>query len=112
MKKLNYSIFKGGQKIDEIYPQKHFHFKSEQPMTEVKIRSTLKEDLYMILSGWDEEGQQATFLVFINPLVQLIWIGIGIMVLGGMCVLIPNKKLGPAVALKGRPVQEVRDEAA
>ncbi|MCZ6485113.1 MAG: heme lyase CcmF/NrfE family subunit [Acidobacteria bacterium] len=105
-------IFKDGQKIDEIYPQKHFHFKSEQPMTEVKIRSTLKEDLYMILSGWDEEGQQATFHVFINPLVQLIWIGIGIMVLGGMFVLIPNKKLGPAVALKGRPVQEVRDEAA
>ena len=103
-------ILKGGQKIDEIYPEKDFHYKSEQPMTEVKIRSTLKEDLYVVLSGWDEEGQ-ATFHVFINPLVQLIWIGIGIMVLGGMFVLIPNKKLGPAVALK-RPVQEVRDEAA
>ncbi len=103
-------ILKGGQKIDEIYPEKDFHYKSEQPMTEVKIRSTLKEDLYVVLSGWDEEGQ-ATFHVFINPLVQLIWIGIGIMVLGGMFVLIPNKKLGPAVALK-RPPQEVRDEAA
>ena len=75
-------ILKGGQKIDEIYPEKHFHYKSEQPMTEVKIRSTLKEDLYLVLSGWDEEGQ-ATFHVFINPLVKLIWIGIGIMVLGG-----------------------------
>ncbi len=103
-------ILKGGQKIDEIYPEKDFHYKSEQPMTEVKIRSTLKEDLYVVLSGWDEEGQ-ATFHVFINPLVQLIWIGIGIMVLGGMFVLIPNKKLGPAVALK-RPDQEVREEAA
>jgi len=103
-------VLKGGQKIDELYPEKHFHHKSEQPMTEVKIRSTLKEDLYLVLSGWDEEGQ-ATFHVFINPLVKLIWIGIGIMVLGGMFVLLPNKKLGPAVALK-RPAQEVRDEAA
>jgi cytochrome c-type biogenesis protein CcmF len=80
-------------------------------MTEVKIRSTLKEDLYLVLSGW-EEGGQATFHVFINPLVQLIWIGIGIMVLGGMFVLIPNKQLGPAVALKKPSLKEVRDKAA
>ena len=104
------AVFKGGRKIDDLYPQKHFHHKSEQPMTEVKIRSTLKEDLYLVLSGW-EEGGQATFHVFINPLVQLIWIGIGVMVLGGMFVLVPNKKSGVAVALK-KPSQEVRDEAA
>ena len=104
------AIFKGGENIDDLYPEKDFHHKSEQPMTEVKIRSTLKEDLYLVLSGW-EEGGQATFHVFINPLVQLIWIGIGIMVLGGMFVLVPNKQLGPAVALK-KPFEEVRDEAA
>jgi len=48
----------------------------------------------------------------LNPLVQLIWIGIGIMVLGGMFVLIPNKQLGPAVALKKPSSKEVRDKAA
>ena len=66
------AIFKGGEKIDDLYPEKDFHHKSEQPMTEVKIRSSLKEDLYLVLSGW-EEGGEATFHVFINPLVQLIW---------------------------------------
>ena len=105
------AIFKGGEKIDDLYPEKDFHHKSEQPMTEVKIRSTLKEDLYLVLSGW-EEGGQATFHVFINPLVQLIWIGIGVMVLGGMFVLVPNKQLGPAVALKKPSSKEVRDKAA
>jgi len=107
------AVFKGGKEIDDLYPQKDYHYKSEQPMTEVKIRSTLKEDLYLVLSGFElEEGGPATFHVFINPLVQLIWIGIGIMVLGGMFVLIPNKQLGPAVALKKSPSEEVRDEAA
>ncbi len=105
------AVFKGGRKIDDLYPEKDIHHKSEQPMTEVKIRSTLKEDLYLVLSGW-EEGGQATFHVFINPLVQLIWIGIGVMVLGGMFVLVPNKKLGPAVALKKSSSKEVRDKAA
>ena len=105
------AVFKGGEKIDDLYPQKDFHHKSEQPMTEVKIRSTLKEDLYLVLSGY-EEGGEATFHVFINPLVRLIWYGIGIMVLGGMFVLVPNKQLGPAVALKKSPLEEVRDKAA
>jgi len=104
------AVFKGGRKIDDLYPEKDFHHKSEQPMTEVKIRSTLKEDLYLVLSGW-EEGGQATFHVFINPLVQLIWIGIGVMVLGGVFVLFPDKKSAPAVALR-KPSEEVRDEAA
>jgi cytochrome c-type biogenesis protein CcmF len=64
----------------------------------------------VVLSGWDDQ-QRATFHVFINPLVMWIWIGIGIMCLGGVFVLIPNKKLGPAVALR-RSEEEVRDEAA
>jgi len=37
---------------------------------------------------------------------------IAIMVLGGGFVLIPDKKLGPAVALRRTEQEEVRDEAA
>ena len=103
-------VWRNGEQIDELFPEKDFHHKSEQPMTEVKIRSTLREDLYLVLSGWDEQGR-ATFHVFINPMVQVIWIGIGVMVLGGIFVLFPNAKRGPPVALK-KPREEVRDEAA
>jgi cytochrome c-type biogenesis protein CcmF len=103
-------ILHSGVSQGQLTPEKHFHHKSEQPMTEVKIHSTLMEDLYVVLSGWDDQ-QRATFHVFINPLVMWIWIGIGIMCLGGVFVLIPNKKLGPAVALR-RSEEEVRDEAA
>lgn len=104
------AIFKGGEKIRDLYPEKHYHYKSEQPMTEIKIRSTPQEDLYVVLSGWDEQGQ-VTFRIFINPLVQVIWIGIGIMVIGGIFVMFPNSKPGPTVAVRS-PRKEVRDEAA
>jgi cytochrome c-type biogenesis protein CcmF len=80
-----------GEQFDEMYPQKHFHHKSEQPASEVAIRSRPDEDLYIVLSGWDEGGN-VSFHVFVNPLVQLIWIGIGIMALGGVFVLFPDKK--------------------
>ena len=104
-------ILKGGVSQGQLTPEKHFHHKSEQPMTEVKIRSTLMEDLYVVLSAWDDQ-QRVTFHVFINPMVSWIWIGVAIMVLGGVFVLFPDKKLGPAVALRRTEQEEVRDEAA
>lgn len=91
-------IFNGDKKF-QLLPEKHFHHKAEQPMTEVKISSTLKEDVYVVLSAWDDQGR-ATFHVFINPLVQFIWIGIAIMVIGGIFVLFPDTKSGRVVALK------------
>ncbi len=103
-------VFKGGKKIDLLIPEKHYHHKSEQPMTEVSIRSTLREDLYLVLAGWDS-AEQVTIHVFINPLVQLIWIGIGVMACGGIFVIFPDKKPVTAVALKRRE-ETARDEAA
>lgn len=103
-------IFRGGKKF-ELLPEKHFHHKAEQPMTEVKIRSTLTQDLYVVLSNWDDQGS-VTFHVFINPLVQFIWIGIAIMVLGGIFVLFRDTKPGPAVALKTPVTEKIKDEAA
>jgi len=43
------------------------------------------------LSGWEEDGA-VTLHVFVNPLVQMIWIGVGIMVLGGIFVMFPDRK--------------------
>lgn len=104
-------VFQGGKRIAQLQPEKHFHEKGEQPMTEVRIHSTLKEDLYVVLSGWDQ-SRQATFHVFVNPLVQLVWWGIGVMVAGGIFVLFPDKKPGAAVALKKSAEEEKADEAA
>jgi cytochrome c-type biogenesis protein CcmF len=94
---------RGGDEYGALYPQKDFHHKSEQPATEVAIRSQPHEDLYVVLSGWEEDGS-ATFHVFVNPLVQLIWIGIGVMVLGGIFVMFPDRK--PALATASQKQEE------
>ena len=104
-------VSKGGKKLrSQVVPEKHFHHKNKQPQTEVAVRSSLKEDLYVVLSAWDEQGQ-VTFHVFINPLVKLIWIGITIMACAGIFLLFPNRRPGPAMALK-KADAGVRDEAA
>lgn len=103
-------LFEGDNKTGELYPEKHFHHKSEQPVTEVAIRSRLSADLYVVLAGWDQQGN-ATFHVFINPLVQLIWVGIAVMALGGVFVTFPDKQpAASAASQKSR--SEVKDEAA
>ncbi len=104
-------VFQNGEETGKLFPQKHFHHKSEQPMTEVAIRSTIRDDLYVVLSSFDEKLTQATFHVFINPLVQLIWIGIGIMACGGIFLFFPDKKSATRVAAR-RSSKAVRDEAA
>ena len=102
-------VLKDGQKIDALKPEKDFHHKSEQPMTEVAIRARLTEDLYVVLAGWDDTGK-ASFHVFVNPMVQWIWIGVMVMVLGGIFVLFPDTR--PAAAAARPVVEEAKHEAA
>jgi cytochrome c-type biogenesis protein CcmF len=84
-------IFKGDKRVGFLYPERHFYKNSEQPTTEVAIRPFWNEDLYLILVGPDEKGG-ATFKIFINPFVNLIWRGGLIMALGGLIVLMPDFK--------------------
>lgn len=76
--------------IGEIQPQQVFYSDEEQPFAEIGLRSTLKEDLYVILAGWDQEAN-ATFRVFVNPLVTWIWIGGYVLIIGSIFALWPGR---------------------
>ena len=73
-----------------LLPEKSLYQGQDQATSEVAIRTTLKEDLYVILAGYDEES--ATFKVLVNPLVIWLWIGGGIMTLGTIIVMLPDRK--------------------
>ena len=44
-------------------------------MTIPSKHSTLTNDLYIILAGWEGNGETATFKAYINPLMNWLWIG-------------------------------------
>ncbi|HWJ02853.1 MAG TPA: heme lyase CcmF/NrfE family subunit [Verrucomicrobiae bacterium] len=79
-----------GAFVGRVEPQKVFYPTSEQPATEVGLRSTLKEDLYVILASWEKDGS-ATFKAFVNPLVSWLWIGGYVLVFGTIFALWPGK---------------------
>jgi cytochrome c-type biogenesis protein CcmF len=77
------TVFKNGERIGTIQPEKVFYGNWEQPSSEVGLISTLKEDLYIVLSDWQEDGK-ATFIVRVNPMIAWLWIGSFMIVIGSI----------------------------
>jgi len=75
-------VIRNGKITGILSPQKHFHRNHEQPMTEIALDQSLSRDLYLILYGWDGDGN-FSFRVIINPLIGLIWWGVVLMCLAG-----------------------------
>ncbi|MHB8893597.1 MAG: heme lyase CcmF/NrfE family subunit [Candidatus Geothermincolia bacterium] len=87
-------IFLKGTRIAELDAERRFYVNAKQPTTEVSIRSTLVDDLYVTMPGIERNGD-ITLKVNVNPLLVWIWIGGGLMVLGGVIAIIPTRKRAP-----------------
>ena len=62
-------------------------------MTEVALRTTLKEDLYVVLASLEPDGL-AAFQVLINPMVVWLWIGGGVLLAGVLVAAWPPRRRG------------------
>ena len=85
-------VFAGDRELGMMYPARWFFYKHEQePTTEVALRRTVSEDLYIVMAAFDLQDQSASFQVTVNPLVNWIWFGFGIMALGTGIALLPER---------------------
>jgi cytochrome c-type biogenesis protein CcmF len=85
-------VERNGKSLGQARPAKAMYFKSQQPMTEIALRQTPAEDLYMILGGVNEDGS-VSVQAYINPLVSLIWLGGVVMVFGTIITLTDRMRL-------------------
>ena len=93
------TVFKEGREFDRLYPAKWFFRKHEtQPTTEVAIRRGFAEDVYLALLAFELEDQSASVRIHVNPLVNWIWIGFGIMAMGTFIALLPEQAFAFAIA--------------
>ncbi|MEH7178701.1 heme lyase CcmF/NrfE family subunit [Neobacillus vireti] len=77
------TVFKNGKRIGTIQPEKVFYGNWDQPSSEVGLISSLKEDLYIVLSDWENDGK-ATFIVKVNPMIAWLWIGSFMIIIGSL----------------------------
>ncbi len=83
-------VFREDRYLTTLQPEKRLYFAQNQPTTEVALRTSLFEDLYVILAGF-EPSRIATFKVFVNPLVSWLWIGGLVIVLGTVIAIWPER---------------------
>ncbi len=100
------TAFKDGEQVGQLYPGRWFYRKHEtEPTTEVAIRRTLSEDLYVVLAAYELGDQSASFQVTVNPLLNWMWIGFAFLAFGTGIALLPEKSF---VFLKAKTPEAVR----
>ena len=83
-------VFQNGKQIDTLYPKRLFFKASQQTATMVANRSSLKEDLYVVYEGLNQDTGRPIIKVHVNPLVNWIWIGVLVMLFGIVTAMLPN----------------------
>jgi cytochrome c-type biogenesis protein CcmF len=76
------ALSRDGKHLRDLTPYREIYQSSGQTMTIPSTRSTPSEDFYVILAGWEGAGQTATFKVYLNPLINWLWFGGLVFVVG------------------------------
>jgi cytochrome c-type biogenesis protein CcmF len=84
------NVYKNGQPLTTMYPERRFFRASQQTSTMVANRSTVQEDLYIVYEGLNQDTGRPIIKVHLNPLVMWIWVGLMVMIFGTVSALIPN----------------------
>jgi cytochrome c-type biogenesis protein CcmF len=88
---LTVSSLTNGRQLDEIFPRRNIYFKTpDMPTSEVGLRMTPIQDVYVVLNGWEAGGQNATFTIYVNPLTMWMWVGGLVLVLGTLICTWPH----------------------
>ena len=80
------TVFRQGEELARLRPRIDDY--DQTPMTIAGAHSTLENDFYVLLISGDHE--RATFRIYINPLVNLVWWGGLILILGTAVAVYPK----------------------
>ncbi len=101
------AVQRDGRPIGRLRTEKRQHVDALgrptfEPSTEVGIMSNAREDLYAVLAGLVNGTEQAVFRFTINPLVWWVWVGGGVLVVGGLIVLWPGAGSAPGTGSRAQ----------
>jgi cytochrome c-type biogenesis protein CcmF len=85
-------VSREGEPVERLIPQMNFYPNSREPIGSPAVRSTLMEDLYVTLIHFEKDGSSASLRAIVTPAVAWIWIGGGVVMLGGLLALSLGRK--------------------
>ena len=83
------ALYEGDRPLAVMAPEKRQYFVEQQPASIPSVYSTLGEDFYVVLTAIEPNGS-ATLKIHRNPLVNWLWIGGALFVLGAIVLLWPH----------------------
>lgn len=86
------TVIKNGEEVAQISPR--IDQFPTMPMTIAGAHSTIENDFYVLLQDWNPDTfDSATFRIYINPLINFVWWGGIILILGTFISAWPNEKM-------------------
>jgi cytochrome c-type biogenesis protein CcmF len=93
------TLTRGDRVLEDMAPAKWFFRKrEEEPTTEVAIRRGFWEDVYVVMAAYDVQQQTGQFHVVVNPLVNWIWAGFGLLAFGTLIAMLPERSFAFSTA--------------
>lgn len=87
------SIYKRGQPVAKLHPRRDYYIDSRQPMTIPGVYSTIAGDFYVLLVDWEPiSSDGATFKAYLNPLVNWLWAGAVLFIVGTLVAAWPDQR--------------------
>ncbi|KAB2860050.1 MAG: hypothetical protein F9K46_10630, partial [Anaerolineae bacterium] len=93
----NVTLLRDGNVVDQLRPRRDF-FPSGSPMSIAGVHSNVKGDFYTLLIF--TENDQVTFRVYWNPLVNFVWWGGVLLIIGTIIATWPGRE--PAIIRQPR----------
>lgn len=81
-----------GNFLGNLNPRKDYYYDSQQPMTIPGQLASLKDEVYVLLIDWEPISPVGTtFKIFVNPLVNWLWLGSLLFLAGIIIAAWPDK---------------------
>jgi cytochrome c-type biogenesis protein CcmF len=89
-------VSRDGEQLDVLTPARWWYFQlPDQPTTEVSRYMTIGEDVYASMQTVDLTTGKTQLRLFINPLVNWVWIGTVVMLFGAAICIGTRRDAGP-----------------
>jgi len=97
----NVQVLKGEKELGVLKPRLNFYRNNDQPITTPAVRSRPNLDIYINLMAFERDGSSVTLRILTEPLVFWIWLGGGIIGLGAVVALWPQRRRRTAQRVPG-----------
>jgi cytochrome c-type biogenesis protein CcmF len=96
-----------GDFLGTLHPRKDYYYDSQQPMTIPGQLASMKDEVYVLLIDWEPiTPVGTTFKIFVNPLVNWLWIGSFVFLAGIIIAAWPDKDPEPVTVRSSKSAHQ------